>query len=122
MPSKFTNIAGYSATLAQLEDLADQWGGDATWAVGTNVEYGLYLETGTSKMPPYPWLGPAIDDVVSSGKADRIADRADSAEEVVKGIAQAIEQSARERTMSTSERPYPQTGNLASSIKAVKLS
>ena len=28
--------------------------------VGTNVYYGKYLEFGTRRMPPYPFLGPAI--------------------------------------------------------------
>jgi len=30
--------------------------------VGTNVEYGKYLEFGTSRMPPYPWLFPAVEE------------------------------------------------------------
>jgi len=29
--------------------------------IGTNVEYGKFLEFGTSKMPPYPWLFPAVE-------------------------------------------------------------
>lgn len=29
--------------------------------VGTNVDYGLYLELGTSRMPPYPYLAPALE-------------------------------------------------------------
>ena len=29
--------------------------------IGTNVTYGKYLEFGTSKMPPYPWLFPAVE-------------------------------------------------------------
>jgi HK97 gp10 family phage protein len=30
-------------------------------AVGTNVEYGKYLESGTYRMEPRPWLEPAIE-------------------------------------------------------------
>ena len=30
-------------------------------SIGTNVYYGKYLEFGTSKMPPYPWLFPAVE-------------------------------------------------------------
>ena len=29
--------------------------------VGTKLAYGLYLEFGTSRMPPYPWLFPAVE-------------------------------------------------------------
>jgi len=29
--------------------------------IGTNVKYGKYLEHGTSRMPPYPWLFPAVE-------------------------------------------------------------
>jgi len=29
--------------------------------VGTKVKYGLYLEFGTPRMPPYPWLFPAVE-------------------------------------------------------------
>jgi hypothetical protein len=29
--------------------------------IGTNVVYGKYLEFGTSKMPNYPWLFPAVE-------------------------------------------------------------
>ena len=31
-------------------------------SVGTNVKYGKYLEHGTSKMPPYPWLFVAVEE------------------------------------------------------------
>ena len=30
-------------------------------SIGTNVYYGKYLEFGTSKMPPYPWLFPSVE-------------------------------------------------------------
>ena len=35
--------------------------GDGEVLIGTNVIYGKYLEYGTSRMPPYPWLYPAIE-------------------------------------------------------------
>lgn len=31
-------------------------------SIGSNVVYSKYLEFGTSKMPPYPWLYPAIEE------------------------------------------------------------
>ena len=35
--------------------------GQGEVSIGTNVEYGKYLEFGTSHHPPYPWLFPAVE-------------------------------------------------------------
>ena len=35
--------------------------GQGEVSIGTNVVYGKYLEFGTSRMPPYPWLFPAVE-------------------------------------------------------------
>ena len=35
--------------------------GDGEVLIGTNVKHGKYLEHGTSRMPPYPWLFPAVE-------------------------------------------------------------
>ena len=35
--------------------------GDSEVVIGTNVKHGKYLEHGTSRMPPYPWLFPAVE-------------------------------------------------------------
>ena len=35
--------------------------GQGEVAIGTNVVYGKYLEFGTSRMPPYPFLFPAVE-------------------------------------------------------------
>ncbi len=35
--------------------------GDGEVLIGTNVLHGKYLEHGTSKMPPYPWLFVAVE-------------------------------------------------------------
>ncbi len=35
--------------------------GDGYVEIGSNVVYGKYLEFGTSRMPPYPWLFPAVE-------------------------------------------------------------
>jgi len=39
--------------------------GQGEVAIGTNVYYGKYLEFGTSKMPNYPWLFPAVESLRS---------------------------------------------------------
>lgn len=36
--------------------------------VGTNVEYGRYLELGTSRMSPRPWLRPALKRTLKEAK------------------------------------------------------
>lgn len=35
--------------------------GNLTGKVGSNVFYGMFLELGTVRMPPYPWLFPAYE-------------------------------------------------------------
>ena len=35
--------------------------GEGYVEIGSNVIYGKYLEHGTSRMPPYPWLFPAVE-------------------------------------------------------------
>ena len=46
--------------------------------IGTNTVYGKYLEFGTSKMPPYPWLFPAVEesrnDIIKVLKGDYTVD------------------------------------------------
>ena len=35
--------------------------GQGEVVIGSNVKYGKYLEHGTSRMPTYPWLFPAVE-------------------------------------------------------------
>ena len=89
-----------------------------TWVVGTRVEYSVYLEFGTSRMPPYPFMRPAVEHVMSN-EADAIADQADSVGEVISGIAKAIERRAKHyATTGVPPGPDVQSGTLRSSIQA----
>lgn len=40
----------------------DQSGNEIATLIGTNVVYGKFLEFGTVRMPPYPWLFPAVEE------------------------------------------------------------
>lgn len=41
-------------------DLSNQ-GGESSAEIGPTANYGLFVETGTSRMAPQPFLGPAFD-------------------------------------------------------------
>jgi len=72
-----------------------------------------YVEFGTSKMAAQPYLRPAAQKVMNE-EADQLADLANSTEELVKGIALAIEREAKEKV------PVD-TGNLRGSITAQRV-
>ena len=42
---------------------------DSTMVVGTNVEYAPYVELGTSRMDPQPFLAPAIENHMDTYRA-----------------------------------------------------
>jgi hypothetical protein len=105
-------LLGTASVLEALDDLKD-FAGEAEYVVGTNVEYAVYVEFGTSKMEAQPYLRPAAERVMEQ-EADAIAADAESTEEVVRDIALAIERHAKE------EVPVD-TGNLRASIEAEKI-
>ena len=49
--------------------ISHQQEGDRTEVIGTNVEYAPYVELGTQKTMPYPFLKPAIMDNVGEYEA-----------------------------------------------------
>lgn len=106
------NLAGYATVLSGFEELADQFSGEVTYVVGTNVEYSVFVEFGTRHMQARPYLRPAVREAMN--KADNLADKADSSEELVKLIALEIERSA------TGKAPVD-TGKLQASIEAERV-
>jgi len=44
-----------------ISHYVEKSGNEIVTTIGTNVKHGLYLELGTVKMPPYPWLFPAVE-------------------------------------------------------------
>lgn len=88
-------MMGLDAVTDSLDAVDESWGSSATWVVGSNVEYSVYQEFGTSKMEAQPHLRPAVEQVMRS-EADQLADQADSADELVKLIALAVERRTKE--------------------------
>ena len=104
------SLLGATSLLDTFDGLRDRWaGGSATWTVGTNVEYAVYVEFGTSRMAAQPYLRPAAERAMA--KADRFADESDSADELVEKLALQVEREAKELV------PVD-TGNLRASITA----
>jgi len=62
-----SKCAGYASMLAPVDTgrlkNSMEWSvvSDDTVCIGTNVEYAAYQEMGTSKIPPHPFLRPAVE-------------------------------------------------------------
>lgn len=134
MPRGFAQAVGLSRVVSGFERLRDQVGGDAVYLVGSNVEYAVYLEFGTSKMPAYPWLRPAVSEFERNPRkfiethTNTTIDALDSADAVVEAVALALERRMTDNVTAGDkspeadpDHPVRQTGNLAGSIKAVKV-
>lgn len=119
MGNDFANLAGVGAIMSGFESLMDGYGTNATYAVGTPVDYGAFLEEGTSRMPPYPWLGPATTNM--RNRSQSILQQADDGEEFVRLCAAEAAREATDTLESGSERPFRQSGNLAGSVTVVQI-
>lgn len=86
--------------------------GSEEYRVGTNVEYAIFVEYGTSRNQAQPYLRPAVEEVLSD--IDQIANRVDSPEELVERLALEIEAVAKKNAPVDS-------GNLRGSITAERL-
>lgn len=82
------DVAGIPATNAAFDELGAQWTGMAGWTVASNVEYSIYVEYGTSKMPADRSLRNAIRQTLNN--LDRIAARSDGADELGRNVAESI--------------------------------
>jgi len=136
MLSNYTSIVGLGSVLEGFEDLAESVGGDAVYLTGSNVAYSIHLEFGTSQMPAYSWLRPAIDEFESNPRrfvkrhAGVDVDDLDSADDAVKAVALALESRMVDNVTAAGgrgspgthpEHPRRQTGTLASSISAQRI-
>lgn len=113
-------LLGFGRMLDGLKDVQVKLNDDAVYVVGTNVEYAVYQELGTSKMDAQPYLFPAARAAERNPRAyvrrhtNTSIEAQSSMEDVVKVIALAIERDAAERA------PWD-TGNLAGSIRSVQV-
>lgn len=105
------SVRGATALASGLTQLKDK-AGEATWVVGTNTEYAVYVEFGTSRMAAQPYLRPAVER--AKRESERIFKRADSIDAAVRSLALLIEKDAKRRC------PVD-TGNLRASIRAEKV-
>lgn len=104
-------IRGATALLSTFESMREA-ATEAKWVVGTNVEYSVYVEFGTSRMAAQPYLRPAVES--ARRKSERIFSQADSISGYVRDLALFIEADAKRRC------PVD-TGNLRASIRAEKV-
>ena len=123
-------VSGFNAALEAFEWLRWGYGQDVAWVVGVGAEYGAYLEFGTSKMPPYPYLFPAARDVMRRDFLTLEAQAHSKTQPIpwlVQEVALAIEGQAKrnvtapggDRSPGTHpDHPQVDTGNLRSSIEA----
>jgi len=136
--SSFDIDIDMASVAESLDDLKDKWETDAVFTVGSNVEYGVYLEFGTRDMPPYPWFRPAIlefeanpqDFVIENTNFNSIQE-IPNGDTLVRAVSNALEnkmtdnvnaQKAVDRSPGTNpEHPRRQDGNLTASIQAVRL-
>lgn len=113
-------LLGFSNLMDAFGDIQTRLSDDAVYVVGTNVEYAVYVELGTSRMSAKPFLFPSARNAERNPLAyirrhtDVSIVDIESTEDLVRTLALAIERDA-------SERAPVDTGNLMNSIRAEKV-
>lgn len=107
-----TRFVGFGAMMNELDSLQINIKSNAVYVVGTNVEYSVWVEMGTSSMAAQPYLRPAVRD--AERKIPQFAEQAGSTDELIKLIALHIERVA-------AEKAPVDTGNLMSSISTERV-
>lgn len=118
-------LDGFAETLEELERLEERFADDSTWLIGTRVEYAIYLELGTSKMDPKPFIRPALAEVRMQGVDGFIdhntrtdVDDIDSTPELIRTLALALERRIKQIITA---KGLIDTGTLRASIAAVPI-
>jgi len=63
------DLSGVANVQLELEDLEGDLTTNREYGIGTNAEYGPFLEFGTQDMPPYPWFRPAVREFKANPKS-----------------------------------------------------
>jgi len=123
---------------ANIDELKERFEGETIYVVGTNVEYGVFLEFGTRDMPPYPFFRPAVREfkanperLIRRHTGFTSIDQIPSEQALVEAIANALSEQMTNNASALSggsrspgvkpDHPIRQTGNLAGSIQAIRL-
>jgi len=125
------SVTGVDDLIDTLRDVKTRYADGIVYVTGTNVEYSVYLETGTENMEPYPFLFPAMRDVARSWEKYGDVESIDSMEALVKAIAFDIEAQAKKNVRAAAgtgrspgthpAHPKVQTGNLIGSIRTERV-
>jgi len=120
------DISGLEAHQEELRDEAETWSqSSGTWHVGSAVEYGIYLEFGTSDMDPKPFFRPALAEAERDLSAfvrdntETTLEEVDGPRRLVAIIAYALERRVKEII---TEKGLIDTGVLRASVLAVPTS
>lgn len=124
MTSFEMDIQGLEEHLDEVESERDRWAEPSgTWAVGTAVNYSLFVEYGTSKMDARPFFRPALAEAERDLSAfvrdntETSLQNIDGPQELVKTIAFALERRIKQII---TEKELIDTGALRASVAAVR--
>jgi len=130
------DVSGLEDIEESITDIQDDVDEDSDAEVVSTADYSIYLELGTENMPPYPFFRPAIRELKANPNQfvqdnfGREIDEAESTDQAVWWVAQALEQQiktnataqASGRSPGTADdHPAVDTGNLRNGIKARRL-
>jgi len=122
MASFDIDITGLTDALGLFRDIEMQFDGDTVYVVGPAVEYAVYVERGTSRMPARPFVRPAAERVQQDpGLAATFLDTGvlDGGEEaVVEATALAVE---REIIRIITRKDLIDTGAMRASVSITKV-
>jgi len=132
------DLLGANELQVEFDRLKEAGESDRAYVVGSNVEYGVFLEFGTRKMPPYSWFRPAVrefkanpEDFITDNTGYTSVDEIPSTDALVDAVANALVNQMENNVSAGSsvdrspgtvpEHPKRDTGTLVNSITAVRL-